>query len=297
MGLICCGCCFQNFSAKTNELILIFADFFCLFLFFMCFFLIKWSELSFLNLILFIAMLLILICCLIFTFMLRCWRSSGTIKTTKRETGIKIVTATFTLTIINLIICVIEEIVIIASFSKIMTCKGDNNRDFLRDYYRRRLNRGNEITELNEYSECEEKRIAKDNEYYISYVTLSYTELMLILSLCILSILKKRIINKIDDNLPPVVAAMNPYGRQVIIVHPGEMGMGMGMQNYNDYNNNYNYNYNYNSQNLNFGKKKNNPNSNQYIQPQNVNVVSSKLKNQNFSSSKDKSYSSSRNFE
>ena len=261
----------------------------------MCFILIKWGELSFLNLILFIAMLIILICSLVFTFMLRCWRSSGSIKTTKRQTGIKIVTAAFALTIINLIICVIEEIVIISSFSKIMTCKDDTNEDFLMDFYRRRLNRGNEITELNELSECEEKRIAKDNEYYISYITLSYTELMLILSLCILSILKKRIIHKVDDNLPPVIAAMNPYGRQVIIVHPGEMGM--GMQNYNDYNNNYNYNFNYNSQNMNFGKKKNNPNSNQYIQPQNVNVVSSKIKNQSNSSSKDKSYSSSRNFE
>ena len=113
---------------------------------------------------------------------------------------------------------------------------------------------------------------------------------MLILSLCILSILKRRIINKVDDDLPPVISGMSPYGRQVIIVHPGN---DMGMQNYNYYNNAYNYNNNYNLQNMNFGKKKNNP----YIQAQNVNVVSSKIKNQSISSSKDKSYSSSRNFE
>ena len=291
MGIICCGCCFQNLSAKTNELILIVANIFLLFLFSLSFFIVKWSEIHFLNLILFIVMLLIIICCLVFTFMLRCWRSSGKIKTTKREAGIKIVTAEFALSIVNLIICVIEEIIILATFSKLLVCgDDDDDDDRLPSYYRRR----NEITELNNLSECEEKRIAKNREYYIASVTLSYMDLMLILSLCILSILKRRIINKVDDDLPPVISGMNPYGRQVIIVHPGNE---MGMQNYNDYNYNYNYNNNYyNSQNMNFGKKKKIPNTNQYVNPQNVNVAS-KVKNQNISSSKDKSYSSSRNFE
>lgn len=291
MGIICCGCCFQSLSAKTNELILIVADIFCLFLFCMCFFIIKWSEIHFLNLILFIVLLLILIVCLVFTFMLRCWRSSGKIKTTKREIGIKIVTAEFIITIINLIICVIEEIVVLITYAKIMACDDDDDtyNDRLQSYYRRRLNK-DEITELNELSQCKEKKAAKNREYYIANTTLSYMDLMLILSLCILSILKRRIINKVDDDLPPVISGMSPYGRQVIIVHPGN---DMGMQNYNYYDNAYNYNNNYNLQNMNFGKKKNNP----YIQAQNINVVSSKIKNQSISSSKDKSYSSSRNFE
>ena len=295
MGLICCGCCFQKFSAKTNEFILIFGDIVALFLLFMCFYMIKWKEISMINLVLFIAMLLIIILCLVFTFMLRCWRSSGAIKTTKREAGIKIVTAGFILSIINLIICGLEEIIIIISFGKIMNCGVDTENDLYSSYFRRRLNnRGKDITELNDSLECEEKRKAKNKEYYISYLTLSYLELILIFSICIFSILKERIINKVDDNLPSVIAAVSPYGRQVIIVHPGNEGM-MGIQNYNNYNNNYDFNYH--SQNMNFGKKKNNPNSNQYVNPQNVNVVSSKIKNQNYSSSKDKSYSSSRNFE
>ena len=293
MGIICCGCCFQSLSAKTNELILIIANFFCLFLFSLCFYIITWSEIHFLNLILFLAMLLILILCLVFTFMLRCWRSSGKIKTTKRETGIKIVTAEIIITIINLIICVIEEILVLISFGKKLVCDNDDDiyNDGLPSYYRRRLNK-KEITELNELSQCEEKKANKSREYYIVYTTLSYMDFMLVLSLCILSILKRRIINKVDDDLPPAITGMSPYGRQVIIVHPGN---DMGMQNYNYYNNDYNNNYNL--QNMNFGKKKNSPYSNQYIQAQNVNVVSSKIKNQNISSSKDKSYSSSRNFE
>jgi amino acid transporter len=296
MGIICCGCCFQNLSAKTNELILIFANFFCLFLFIISFLIIKFGEISFLNLILYIVMLLIIICCLVFTFMLRCWRSSGKIKTTKRETAIKVITAQFSITIINLIVCVIEEVVILVSFAKVLICDDDIIDEPLSGFYRRSLNKKG-IEELNELSECQEKRDAKNNEYYIAYVTLSYTELMLVLSLCILTILKRRIINKVDDDLPPVVTGMNPYGRQVIIVHPGN---DMGMQNYNYYNNDYNYNnnFNYNSQNMNFGKKKKNQKSNQHINAQNINVVSSKIKNPNVSSSsKDKSYSSSRNFE
>ena len=296
MGIICCGCCFQSLSAKTNELILIVANIFCLFLFSFCFFIIKWSEIHFLNLKIFIALLLILIVCLVFTFMLRCWRSSGKIKTTKRETGIKIVTAEFIITVINLVICIIEEVVVLVSYAKKMVCDNDDDEtynDRLQSYYRRRLNK-NEITELNELSQCKEKKATKSREYYIANVTLSYMDCMLILSLCILSILKRRIINKVDDDLPPVITGMSPYGRQVIIVHPGN---NMGMQNYNYYNNDSNYNNNYNLQNMNFGKKKHSPYSNQYVQAQNVNVVSSKIKNQNISSSKDKSYSSSRNFE
>ena len=122
---------------------------------------------------------------------------------------------------------------------------------------------------------CEEKKIIANREYYISYLTLSYMEFMLILSTCILSILKKRIINKIDIDLPEVIGSMGQFGRQVIVVHPGQV---VGMPN--------NYNYNYYPQNMNFAPQNNYPysNSNRYINAQSIQVSRLNKINQNNSS-------------
>ena len=275
MGILLCGCCFGNLSAKTNEIILIVANIFCLFFLSLCFYIIKWKEISKINLLLFILMLLIIIICLILTFFLRCWRSSGVIKTSKRNTAINIATACFALSIINFIACIVEEVAFVISFSKrFPPCPSDNKFDDLYIYRR-----------ISSYDECLEKRNKANKEYYIAYVTLSYMEFMLVLSLCILSILKKRIINKTDDDIIPTIVRgmpVDPYIRQVVIVHPEQM-YGMGIQN--------NYNY---PQNMNFAY------SNQHIDAEQINVAPNnkqlKVKNQNYLS-KDKSYnSSSRSF-
>ena len=112
-------------------------------------------------------------------------------------------------------------------------------------------------------------------------------EFMLILSICILSILKRRIINKTDNDIPSVIEGMGQYGRQVIVVHPEQMG-GMGYQN--------NYNY---CQNMNFGHRGNYGYYNQNINPQQVNVIPHNVQiNGKNQLSKDKSYNSSfRSFE
>lgn len=276
MGILLCGCCFTSLSAKTNEIILIISNIFCFFLIAMCFYLIKWNEISIINLILFIVILLIVVICFIFTILLRCWRSSGAIKKTKKSKGTTIVTAAFILTIINLIICVIEEVAFAISFSKKISCPDDYDNDEFPVYYRRASSK-----------DCSQDIINVNRQYYISYLTLSYMEFMLILSICILSILKRRIINKTDNDIPSVIEGMGQYGRQVIVVHPEQMG-GMGYQN--------NYNY---CQNMNFGHRGNYGYYNQNINPQQVNVIPHNVQiNGKNQLSKDKSYNSSfRSFE
>ena len=277
MGIFLCGCCFANLSAKTNEIVLIILDIFSLFFLSMCFYTIKWKEMLKINLVLFIIMLLIIIICLILTFFLRCWRSSGVIKTSKRSAAINIATACFALSIINFIACIFEEVMIGISFSRrFPPCPIDDDFDELEYFYRR----------ISSKDECRKKRNEANKEYYISYVTFSYMEFMIILSLCIISILKKRIINKTDDDIIPTIVRgipADPYGRQVVVVHPDQI-YGMGIEN----------NYNYYSQNLNFG------NANQHFNVHRINVAHNndqlKVNNQNYLS-KDKSYnSSSRSF-
>lgn len=262
MGILLCGCCFSNLSAKTNEIILIIADFIALFLLVSCFVLIEWKEISFLNLILFIIMLLIITICFVFAILLRVWRSSGVIKTDKRGKAMNIATASMVLKIICLLACIIEEIILMVSFSKVLAdCIDDN--DTFDIYYRRQLSKKSTI--------CQEKKINVDREYYISYLNFSYMEFMLILSTCILSILKKRIINKLDDDLPVAIGSMGQFGRQVIVVHPGQV---VGMPN----------NYNYYPQNMNFAPQNNYPysNSSRYINAQPIHVGSqNKINNNN----------------
>ena len=247
MGLLLCGCCFSSLSSKTNEIILIIANiiagaFLCLSLY-----IIKWQNISKINLIAFILMLLIVLITLIFMILLRCWRSSGEIKTNKRESGKKIATAALALNIINLIVCIFEEVAILISLAKISPkCLDDEDYNDL-NYFRRILTR-NQFFDLDS---CREEKRKIDKQYSISYIALSYMEFMLILSLCVLNILKRRIITKSDYDIQDM-------GREVVVVHQGPIYATP---------NNYYY-----SQNLNFGQSNFNAYPNQYINPQQINV-------------------------
>ena len=247
MGLLLCGCCFTGFSAKTNEIILIIANVIASALLGLSLDIIKWNRISKINLIAFSLMYLIVITTFIFIVLLRCWRSSGQIKTTKKDNAIKIVTAAFVLNIINLFICVFEEIAIVVSLRKISP-KCDDFEDDL-SYFLRILN----LNVFSDLNECQREKKKFDKQYSISYLTLSYLEIMIILSICILNILKRRIINKTDYDV-------QNYGRQVVVVQPAQV---VAIPN--------NYYY---AQNLNFGQRYSNPYyANQYIDARQVNVI------------------------
>lgn len=264
MGLLLCGCCFSGFTAKTNEIILIISNVIAILLLCLCFKIIHWSEIYFINLVLFITMLLITLICLIFAILLRYWRGSNVIKTTKKETATKISTADFALSIICLIVCIIEEIAIIISFAKIkVDCVLKDDEEDMIMFYRRRISTQRISDDI---SACNDKNERINNEYYISYVTLSYIEIILIISICIISILKKRIINKTDLNYPVM------GGRQVVVIPVQAMGMPN--------------NYGYYPQNLNFASSNQIPYSysSRYMNQQQIGVSSSdKNQSQNVS--------------
>lgn len=247
MGLLLCGCCFSSLSSKTNEIILIIANIIAGFFLCLSLYIIKWQNISKINLISFIIMLLIVLITLIFMILLRCWRSSGAIKTNKREIGKKIATAALALNIINLIVCIFEEIAILISLAKIAPkCLDDEDFNDL-NYFRRILTRN----QFSDSDECHKEKRNIDKQYSISYITLSYMEFMLLLSVCVLNILKRRIITKSDFDVQDM-------GREVVVVHQGPIYATP---------NNFYY-----SQNLNFGQNNINAYPNQYINPQQINV-------------------------
>ena len=100
------------------------------------------------------------------------------------------------------------------------------------------------------------KKARIDNEYSVSYLSLSYIELMFTLSICIVSILKRRIINKTDLDYP--IAST----RQVIVVPVQPMGA-MEMANNN---------YGYYPQNVNIVNQVPYSYSNRYMDPQQLRV-------------------------
>lgn len=261
MGILLCGCCFTCLSAKANEIILIVAYIISEILLVMCLYIVKWLEIHIINLIMFIVMVVIILICLIFIIILRVWRSKNLIKTLKRSQGIKITTASSILSVICLIVCIFEEIVLMIYLNKKRVV--DNTND---DYYfYRRILYGNNPSSQTISNSKRDNSI--DKEYYISYLTLSYMEFMLILSICIIYILKKRIINKSDYDVPypsigqqvVVGGPIDQYGRHIIVMQPGQV---IDMQNGG----------NYYSQNLNFGQRNYYPNSNQYVVAQPVQV-------------------------
>ena len=245
MGILFCGCCFSNFSSKTNEILLIVGDLISLIFLIASLSIIQWAEIDRINLIFFVGMFVLVLLCFIFSVLLRCWRSHGEINTNKRNTAISLCTTIMVFKFILLGACAIEEVLILSSFQKTTkTSCSSPDIDYMPIIFRR--------------LDCEETKIVKPKEYYISYMTLSYMEFILIFTICIIFTLKKRIVNKWDDNVPNVYpggVVNNNYGRQVVVLHPQEMG----------YQNN-----NYYSQNLNFARQMNGPYNSPYYN-QNMN--------------------------
>ena len=213
-----CGCCFNGCTARTNEIILIIANFISIFFLSWCFKSINWDDIYLINLILFIVIIVLIVICIILTILLRCWRSSNEIKTSKREISIKLSKVDLILTILCFVICIIEEIAFIINFFILKSECDPKKKDKAKSiYYRRFLSvKKNEKKEKETNINC---AVINNNNYYIIYVTLSYIELILTISMCIISILKRRIINKTDLDGPEIEVD------QVVVVPIQQMGI------------------------------------------------------------------------
>ena len=306
MGIVCCCCCcFNNLYARTLEIIaIIFHSTQSIFLFF-CLIAIKWSKIPGVNLALFIIMFIIVLINLAFIIMLRYWRAKGIIKTTKKNIGTNISVICFALIIICLIICVVENFVISYAFQSVnypcLNYKYSNDQ-YYNDYYYQgnyyyykiKNNNTENIRNLNTDSDidklCANKdkyydtKIISDGEYTLSYSALCYLEVTLILGMWIYLLLRRRIFQGLDGPSIPSTgqvqgqrAVYDQYGRQVVVVQPGDVVVMDGQQHvavpigqYNQYNvPNYQINNNNSVNNLpqsqNFANQVN-PGSQEYMQ-------------------------------
>ena len=238
MGICCCSICgalcFSQAQTKTLEIVLICLNSISFILLLFCLIVIKWKELNAADAAFFSIMFIMSILFLIFSILLRYWRAKNLIKGVRKRTGISFCTAGLILVIINFIICLIEEIVFTISFYKAdYPCRNFDNTVYI---YRR----------ISSDVDCKNKpsNYLVENitfgQYFIAYVTFSYLELGLILEMILWNLLKSRINLDLDgppqiqSELPPHM--VDPYGRAVVVVQPGDVVMMGGNQyQYNPY--------------------------------------------------------------
>ena len=115
MGICCisiCGAiCFNSALSRTLEITLIVLDSIAFVLYFLCLVIIKWKELSKINVVFFVFMFLMVVACLVFSILIRLWRSKNLIKTLKKNVGGNLALSGFIIVIVHFVLCLIEEIV------------------------------------------------------------------------------------------------------------------------------------------------------------------------------------------
>ena len=240
MGICCCtfcgAMCFNQALSKTLEIILIVLNSISCFLLLLSLIIIKWKEVSSANLVFFILMFLISISYLIFSIFIRKWRSNNLIKDQKLKTATSLTIAGLTLVVINFILCLIEEIVLLIGFYRAdYPCY---SYEYHKSIVYRRIS--SKVDCSGKYSDYY-TGIITTGQYFIAYVTFTYLEIALILSMIIWTILKTRIRLKLDGPqaqiaISPSPQMYDPYGRAVVVVQPGDVVMVGGNQyQYNPY--------------------------------------------------------------
>ena len=268
---VCC-CCFKNMLSKSLEIMAIVYQSCSLVFLLCCLIIIKWSKISIVNLLIFILLFLIILVILLLTIFLRYWRAKGIIKTSKKNKGIVFASICFGLSITCFIINIIEEVLIIYGFSKAnYPCANYNyekyNSNNVYPVYKKNLNRtkaNNNIFTRNlkddidcsYYDRDYNRNVISDAEIYITILAMSYLEISLIFSVCIYHILRHRIIQGLDGPAPTTTRqniVLDQYGRQVVVVQPGDVVVMDGQRHVvmpADYQNNNQYNNLQQSQNI-----------------------------------------------
>ena len=245
MGLICCACCFGTALTKTLEIILIIFHSIGSSLLLLSLIIIKWSKISNANLAIFIIMFLISIANLIIIILLRLWRAKNLIKTSHKKTGLILSTIAFILTIILLILNIVEEYLLTIGFRKTnYPCYYNSRKETTNNYYYNHYLKQNENTNKRKLDDKDidclnlgdnyNTGIITYSQYLISYSTFTFLEASLILGMFVWYILRSRIIQGLDGpnlpnmpNLPNILPMQrglyDQYGRQVVVIQPGDV--------------------------------------------------------------------------
>jgi len=231
----CCGCCLNDLLSKTLEILLIVFYSIDIALIIGCLMIISWSKISYINLVIFILILLINVLCLVFIALIRIWRIKKTIQTTNKKKGILFSNISIVILIICLVISVIEEFLLSNGLSNAdypcknkKTEKNNNNYNqyIFKISFNNKILRNLKDVDCTEHGKYYYANEINTEEYVISYFTFSFLQIILFLSILIWIILKKRIFLGIDR---PVSIEKNQrkiydqYGREVIVVNPGDV--------------------------------------------------------------------------
>ena len=248
MGICCysiCGViCFSRASSKSLEITSIILNSISLLFLLLCLIMIDWKELSTANLVFFLIMLFLNVAYLIFSILLRIWRSKNMIKTLRKKVGVSLAVWGLALIIINFIACLIEEIVFSIGVNRAnYPCYNNDDRGDRDPYYNYNFRRVSSVDCSGKNSDYYIEAITF-KQFFIAYLTISYLEIILILDMTLFCILKNRINLELDGpaqlNIPPQMnyapQAVDQYGRAVVVVQPGDVVMMGGNQyQYNPY--------------------------------------------------------------
>lgn len=247
MGICCysiCGAiCFSRASSKSLEITSIILNSISLLFLLLCLIMIDWKELSTANLVFFLIMLFLNVAYLIFSILLRIWRSKNMIKTLRKKVGVSLAVWGLVLIIINFIACLIEEIVFSIGVNRANYPCYNNDDSGHRDPYYYYYRRVSSVDCSGKNSDYYTEAITF-KQFFIAYLTFSYLEIILILDMTLFCILKNRINLELDGpaqlNIPPQMniapQAVDQYGRAVVVVQPGDVVMMGGNQyQYNPY--------------------------------------------------------------
>lgn len=222
MGICCCclgACCFNSALTRSLEIAIIVLNSISVILLILCLVLIKWKEIYSSNLYLFIIMLVLNFICLIISILVRCWGSSGSIKTTQKGTASCLSMFGLILSIFIFIISLVEEIIATISFRKAnFPCLNfNNNNNYYIPYYRRMEYE----EECRKFGDDYDRDVITVGQYFIAFATISYLEIGMIFIISLWCILRTRIIGGLDGPAVRDVTVGVPVQQRVIVVQPG----------------------------------------------------------------------------
>ena len=305
--MFCCCCCFNfnekklcdccsYFTQKIFQIFYIISKIFLLIFLIITMCIINWGKFPGINLTLFIIILLIILCCLILGILIYYFTQRTPIEETMKKSINTIAIIGFIISIICLVLCVIEEILLSLSFSKaheIYPCDKTNDSKMQGSigffFYKRNDINSDKLS--SDYANNDKRLLASSNDCYniflttavygMAYFTFTMIELICFIGCCFWSQSKKEYSPKITEynnynqgNYAQYpnnqIADVNILGvhiqrPQLVIINQGK-NMQYSDPAQNNYNENYINTFNFQNQNYeNYGNMQQNINRNDSV--------------------------------
>ena len=216
-----CCCCFSynGYSSKCVDIALIVLNSISFILSLASLAIIKLDNLRGFSKVMIILLFLLTLSLLILSIIIRCWRSTGTIKTSAKSHGIKIANAGFALTIILFILCFVTDVTLALDFTKAnYPCDNYNSSDDNGMVWYRNLATKESIN-CQVYGKDYYTGAVGIGQYLIAYFFISYTELAMLFCMFLWRNSKIRIEEDIDG---PIIVQAQPVVMQQPVIIGGQ---------------------------------------------------------------------------